>query len=73
MVIGDGALVFASAVLVHCEIPPGAIVAAGAVLTKSYEPEPSQRLLIAGNPTVVVRRQAITDEGPAPVAAAASE
>lgn len=40
MVIGDGATVFANAILVHCRIPPGAHVAAGAVLTKSFEPEP---------------------------------
>jgi len=71
MVIGDGAMVFASAVLVHCHIPPGAIVAAGAVLTKSYEPEPGQRLLIAGNPAIIVRRQAIRGEDPAPASAAA--
>lgn len=38
MIIGDSARVFANATLVHCRIAPGAIVAAGAVLTKSYEP-----------------------------------
>ena len=54
MDIGDGAFVFAGAVLVHCRIAPGAIVAAGAVLTKSYEPDGDERLLIAGNPAAVV-------------------
>lgn len=54
MSIGDGAKVYASTILVHCRIPPGAIVAAGAVLTKSYVPEGDERLLIAGNPAVVV-------------------
>lgn len=63
MVIGDRALVYASAVLVHCHVPPGAIVAAGAVLTKSYEPELDQQLLIAGNPAIVVRRQPISANG----------
>lgn len=54
MIIGDGAQVFASAILVHCRVAPGAIVAAGAVLTKSYESTGNERLLIAGNPAVVV-------------------
>jgi acetyltransferase-like isoleucine patch superfamily enzyme len=58
MVIGDGAKIFANVILVHCRVPPGAIVAAGAVLTKSYEPESTQRLLIAGNPARVVGRRA---------------
>lgn len=64
MVIGDGAQVFASAILVHCRVPPGAIVAAGAVLTKSFDPEPNQRLLIAGNPAIVVGRRAIATDRP---------
>lgn len=64
MVIGDGAKVFASAILVHCRIPAGAIIAAGAVLTRSYEPEPNQRLLIAGNPAIIVGRRAIADQMP---------
>lgn len=54
MIIGAGARVFANATLVHCRIAPGAIVAAGAVLTKSYEQDGNERLLIAGNPAVVV-------------------
>lgn len=54
MIVGDGARVFANATLVHCRIAPGAIVAAGAVLTKSYAPDGEERLLIAGNPAVVV-------------------
>lgn len=62
MIIDDGAMIFASVVLVHCRVPPLAIVAAGAVLTKSYDPEPGQRLLIAGNPAVIVRRQAIAGD-----------
>lgn len=59
VVIDDGAKVFAGAILVLCHVPRDAIVAAGAVLTKSYEPEPNQRLLIAGNPAVIVGRRAI--------------
>lgn len=66
MVIGDGAKVFARTILVHCRIPPGAIVTAGAVLTKSYDPEPNQRLLIAGNPATIVGRRAIPDASDAP-------
>lgn len=65
MVIGDGAKVFASAILVHCHIPPGAIVTAGAVLTKSYAPEPDQRLLIGGNPAIVIGRRAVAAPEPA--------
>ena len=66
MIIGDGAKVYASALLIHCRIPPDAIVAAGAVLTKSYEPEPGQRLLIAGNPALVIGRRPLGGEGGAP-------
>ncbi|MGI8730517.1 MAG: acyltransferase [Solirubrobacteraceae bacterium] len=55
--IGDGARVYANAILVPCAVAPGATFAAGAVLTKSYEPEPGERLLIAGNPAVVVGRK----------------
>lgn len=57
MVIGAGAKVFANAILVHCSIPPGAHVAAGAVVTKSFEAAPDEHLLIAGNPATVVRRR----------------
>ena len=57
MRIGAGAKVFANAILVHCSIPPGAHVAAGAVVTKSYEAAPDECLLIAGNPATVVRRR----------------
>lgn len=63
MVIGDGAKIFASTILVHCRVAPGAIVAAGAVLTKSYEPEPGRRLLIAGNPATVVGYRSVPSEG----------
>lgn len=63
VVIGEGVKVFAGSILVLCRVPPDAIVGAGAVLTRSYEPEPKQRLLIAGNPAVVVERRAIV---PAP-------
>ena len=56
-IIGDGARVFANATVVHCRIAPGAIVAAGSVLTKSYEPHGHERLLIAGNPAVIVGRR----------------
>jgi acetyltransferase-like isoleucine patch superfamily enzyme len=59
MVIGDGAKVFARTTLIHCRIPPGAMVVAGAVLTKSYEPEPNQRLLIGGNPAVIIGRRPV--------------
>jgi acetyltransferase-like isoleucine patch superfamily enzyme len=62
VVIGDGAKVFAGAILILCHVPQDAIVAAGAVLTKSYEPEPEQRLLIAGNPAVIVGRRAIASQ-----------
>lgn len=57
--IGEGAKIYASAILVHCNIPRGAIVAAGAVLTKSYESQGDERLLIAGNPAVVVGTRGI--------------
>lgn len=59
MVIGDGAKIYASTILVHCRIPPRAIVTAGAVVTKSYAPEPNQRLLIGGNPAIILGRRAI--------------
>jgi len=71
VVIDDGAKVFAGAILILCHVPRNAIVAAGAVLTKSYEPEPDQRLLIAGNPAVIVGRRAIASDSAALNAATA--
>lgn len=60
MVIGAGVKVFANVILVHCSIPTGAHVAAGSVLTKSYQADPGEHLLIAGNPAAIVRRRRIT-------------
>lgn len=72
MVIGDGAKVFASTILIHCRIPPDAIVVAGAVLSKSYEPEPNQRLLIGGNPAVILGRREIASDAATPSASSAA-
>jgi acetyltransferase-like isoleucine patch superfamily enzyme len=53
--LGDDAYVGARSTLILSSIPPSAIVGAGSVVTKSFEPE-SSPLLIAGNPATIRKR-----------------
>ena len=50
--IGDGAYLGARVTVVGCSIPDGAVVGAGAVVSKSFPPQP-ERVLIAGNPATI--------------------
>lgn len=58
LIIENDVYVGARATLVHSTIPARAVVAAGAVVSKSFAAEEGEALLIAGNPAVVVRRRA---------------
>lgn len=53
--VGDDVYVGARTTLVSCEVPDGAVVGAGSVVTKRFAAE-SCRLLIAGNPAIVRKR-----------------
>ena len=53
--VGAGVYVGARATLVSCDVPDGAVVGAGSVVTKSFAAEPC-RLLIAGNPATIRKR-----------------
>lgn len=70
MNIGSGARIYASTILIHCTIPPNAIVVAGAVLTKSYDPEPDVRLVLGGNPAKIIARHPLEPQSSAAAAAA---
>jgi len=72
--IGDDVYIGARAMLVSCDVPAGAVVGAGSVVTKSFASE-ACRLLIAGNPATIRKRyptpsaeeNLVTDEVTAPV------
>lgn len=53
--IGDDVYIGARAMLISCDVPAGAVVGAGSVVTKSFAPE-ACRLLIAGNPASIRKR-----------------
>lgn len=66
--VGKGVYVGANAVLVGCDLPDNAVVAAGSVVPKRY-PAEAARLLIGGNPARVIKRYAPPDNAaptPAP-------
>ena len=58
--LGENAYVGARATLVSCDVPDGAVVGAGSVVTKSFASEPC-RLLIAGNPATIRKRYEKTE------------
>lgn len=55
LTVESGVYIGARATLVHCTIPQGAVVGAGAVVTRSLEIEHVGDV-IAGNPAVVIKR-----------------
>ena len=55
VLVGDEVYVGARSTLVSCQIPDGAVVGAGSVVTKSF-PAEEHRLLIAGNPATIRKR-----------------
>ncbi len=56
--IGNNAYIGANSVLVGCSIPDNAIVGAGSLVNKQFEPE-SSPILIAGNPAIIKKRYVI--------------
>ena len=59
--VGADVYVGARATLVGCDIPDGAVVGAGSIVTKSFAAE-AQRLLIAGNPAAIKKRYDFTSK-----------
>jgi acetyltransferase-like isoleucine patch superfamily enzyme len=59
--IGEDVYVGARATLLGCNIPNGAVVGAGSVVTRDFEPQDC-RVLIAGNPATIKKRY--EEEGP---------
>ena len=53
--IGADVYIGARAMIISCDIPAGAVVGGGSVVTKSFPPEEC-RLLIAGNPASIRKR-----------------
>jgi acetyltransferase-like isoleucine patch superfamily enzyme len=61
LVIGERTYICARATLVYCQVPPGCVVAAGAVVTGDFRSE-GPDLLLAGNPAIVKRKPAAEPE-----------
>jgi acetyltransferase-like isoleucine patch superfamily enzyme len=53
--VGEDVYVGARAMLLGCSIPAGAVVGAGSVVTRDFEPQDC-RVLIAGNPATIIKR-----------------
>lgn len=61
MRIDDQVYVGARSILIHCTIPARSTVAAGSVLSRSFEQHESGRVIIGGNPASLIKR--IPSEG----------
>jgi acetyltransferase-like isoleucine patch superfamily enzyme len=53
LVLGDGVYTGARVTVVHCQVPAGATIGAGAVVTRTFADE-ARRIVIAGNPARVI-------------------
>jgi len=57
--IGEHVYIGARTTILGCSVPDGAIIGAGSIINKTFEPEENFRLLIAGNPAKIKKRYKI--------------